>query len=50
MHGALEFSCFLVWHRLMGTHFGGYFVNGLPASLYENFLRAFPFQCFNFMR
>jgi hypothetical protein len=31
MHRARGFSCFLVWHRLMGTHVGGDCFNGLTS-------------------
>ena len=31
MHRAREFSCFLVWHRLMGTHVGCYLFTGLSG-------------------
>jgi hypothetical protein len=31
VHRARGFSCVLVWHRLMGTHVGGYFFNGLTS-------------------
>jgi len=36
-HSSQEFSCSLVRRRLMGTHVGGYFFNGLSSR--EYFLR-----------